>query len=247
MSWIGSIFGMSKPTPAPELSALLTDMHSHLLPGIDDGVRSLDESVELVRQFAQLGYTKLITTPHINERFPNNPQIIRAKCAELNEKLAIENIPVIVEAAAEYLIEDRFETLMREDDLLTFGYRNLLIEFNYYFPYPAILNVIYDLQSAGYNLVLAHPERYSYWHAKPKEFEKLKDREVAFQLNFSSLTGQYSKDVRKMARTFIEREWIDYAGSDVHRQSYFDLFIEGAADKYAERLLTAGRLKNHLL
>lgn len=247
MRWFGSLTGKKRDNNLPDLSVLKTDMHSHLIPGIDDGVNTSEEAVGLIRQFSALGYTKLITTPHINDRFPNDAEDILTKCAALNEQLLLENIPVTVEAAAEYMIEESFEERMQKDQLLSFGYRHLLIEFNYYFPYPALLNVIYDLQSAGYSLILAHPERYAYWHDKPKEFEKLKDREVAFQLNFSSLTGHYSKEVRNTARMFIERGWIDYAGSDVHRQSYFDLFTGGAGDKYAGRLLNAGVLKNHLL
>jgi len=247
MSWIGGIFGARTSRQMPDMSALSVDMHSHLLPGIDDGVKTLEESVMLIRKYVDMGYKKLITTPHISDRFPNEPEFIKERLAIVNEALAKEQIPIIVEAAAEYLIEERFEQLMTQGPLMTFGDNNLLIECSYYFPYPALLNIIYDLQNNGYNVILAHAERYSYWHHKLEEYEKLRDREVRFQINFSSLTGPYSFGMRKMARKLIDLGWVDYAGSDVHSARYFEWFRRGILDKHGRQLIASGALKNSSL
>jgi protein-tyrosine phosphatase len=247
MSWINGIFGKGEAGGIPDMSALGVDMHSHLIPGIDDGAKTMEESLALIRQFAAMGYRKLITTPHINERFPNEEQQILDQLKLLKESVAKESIHIELEAAAEYLIEEAFEKRMKQGRLLTFGDNYLLLECSYYFPYPALSRVIYDLQTDGYNIILAHAERYAYWHDTFYEYEKLKNRDVYFQMNFSSLTGHYSNGVRRMARKLIESGWIEFAGSDVHNQDYFDLFNKGIHDKYGASLFNSGKLKNNLL
>ena len=230
----------------PDLSALAADMHSHLIPGIDDGAKTAEESISLIRRFAALGYRKLITTPHVNSRFRNTPEIILGGMASLQQALTAEHIDIEVMAAAEYQIEDGFDKLMKEGHFLTFGENYLLIELSYFVPHPALSEIIYELQSAGYNLILAHAERYAYWHHNLKMPESLIDRDVHLQVNLSSLSGSYGHEVRQMARTLISRGWVEFAGSDVHNQAYMDNFIKGACDKYSIQLIGSGRLRNHL-
>ncbi len=244
MGWLNSIFTKGEGSQLPDMSAVAIDMHSHLIPGIDDGVKTIDESLGLIRQYAAMGYKKLIITPHINERFPNSNKQVLDGFATLKEAVAKENIAIELNTAAEYLIEEEFEKRMKDASLLTFSDNFLLIECSYFIPYPALSRVIYDLQCEGYNLILAHAERYSYWHEKIYEYEKLKDRGVYFQMNFSSLTGHYSTAVRNMARKLIDHGWIDFVGSDVHNQKYFDLFQKGIMDSHAAKLLASGKIKN---
>lgn len=247
MGWLKSFFGPGNDRLMPDMSALAVDMHSHLIPGLDDGVKTLQESLDLIRKYAEMGYRKLITTPHISEKFPNQPEEIRNRLEALNRALQEEMIPVSVEAAAEYMLEDRFEQIMYKNALMTFGDHNILLECSYYFPYPALSNILYELQSEGYNVILAHVERYSYWHHKLEEYEKLKNRDVRFQVNFSSLSGPYAFGMRKMARKLIELGWVDYAGSDVHSDRYFEWFRRGILDKHGQMLLNSGKLKNREL
>jgi protein-tyrosine phosphatase len=247
MSWVKGLFGSGEKSPLPDLSGLLVDMHSHLIPGIDDGVQSMEESLNMIRQLHSFGYKKLITTPHINVRFPNTPEIIKNGLTLVKEMVEKEKIPVSIEAAAEYYIEDGIEKIIGEGNLLTFGNKSILVELSYFIPYPAFSNVIYELQMASYDVILAHAERYTYWHNKFAEYENLKARDVKLQVNFSSLTGYYSIPVRNTARTLIDNGWIDYAGTDVHNQQYLKLLKQGLRDKYAEKLLASGTLKNKSL
>lgn len=247
MGLFNGMFGKRTVEAGADMSELAVDMHSHLIPGIDDGVKTLDESIALIRKFSEMGYRKLITTPHINERFPNHPNLILEKLALVTEAIEKENIPIELVVAAEYQLGEFFEQHMKNASLLTFGDNYLLIECSYYFQYPGLSKLIYELQSQGYNLILAHAERYSYWHDMPHEYERLKDREVLFQVNFSSLTGQYTTAVRNMARKLIDKGWVEFAGSDVHNQRYFELFQQGTRDPYAVKLLGSGLLKNPTL
>jgi protein-tyrosine phosphatase len=247
MPLLQRLFGPSKDLPLPDLSGLAVDMHSHLIPGIDDGVKSKEESLSLLRQFSELGYKKIITTPHVNLRFPNTTAGIMTGLKELQVAMQAAEIPLTVEAAAEYQVEDGFEKLLGNRDFLTFGDHHILLELSYFVPHPDFSEIIYELQTAGYNVILAHAERYGYWHRKFSGLEQLRDRDVALQVNLSSLSGYFSSDVRNAARRLIENGWVSYAGSDVHNQQYMENFIRGSRDKYARQLLESGLLKNHLL
>jgi tyrosine-protein phosphatase YwqE len=247
MALFRSSSGKANPAVNKAGEILGVDMHSHLIPGIDDGAQSLDESISLIRNFQELGYRKLIITPHVNERFPNPASLIRDKFELLKARADEEKLLIQLEIAAEYQVGEYFEQLFKNKDLLTFGDQNLLIECSYYLPYPAFSILIYELQLEGYNLILAHPERYVYWHDKFREYEKLRDRDVKFQINMSSLSGQYTKAVRNVARKFIENDWVDFIGSDVHNHHYLKLFREGLEDKYTGKLLSSSRLKNNSL
>jgi protein-tyrosine phosphatase len=247
MSWITELFGAGEKNPLPDLSGLLVDMHSHLIPGIDDGVQSMEESLNMIRQLQSLGYKKLITTPHINQRFPNTPEIISNGLTLVKDAVIKADIDVSIEVAAEYFIEEGIERIINADNLITFGNKSILVELSYFMPYPAFSAIIYDLQMKGYDVILAHAERYSYWHKKLDEYENLKARDVKLQVNFSSLTGYYSMGVRNTARTLIDNGWIDYAGTDVHNQQYLNNLKKGLSDKYTEKLFTSGVLKNKTL
>jgi len=222
-----------------------TDMHSHLIPGIDDGARSMEDSMELVRKMHQLGFRKLITTPHIQSEFyKNTPDIILSGLDRLREAISKESLDVEVEAAAEYLVDDGFEEKMKSGDLLSFSDHFILIEMSYYSPHPDIKSLIFNLQCDGYKVVLAHPERYSYWFGDLNNYVDLKDRGVFFQLNLVSLAGYYPDPVKKFAEKLIERNMIEFTGSDMHNMRYMEALERSLKEKALGRLVASGKLKN---
>lgn len=200
-----------------------TDLHSHLVPGIDDGSKNMEESLELVRRLHALGYRKLITTPHIMiHKFPNTADIILRGLDELRAAVDAENIPVDISAASEYYMDEHFLDLVMKKNLLTFGENEVLFEMSYVIDSPKRDTILFELQCAGYNPVLAHPERYLYLHDKPEEYEALKARGVRFQVNVNSLGGFYSKPVQQAAKLLMQKGWIDYLGSDTHNIKHCD-------------------------
>jgi len=193
-----------------------TDMHSHLLAGLDDGVKSHDEAVELIQYFHRLGYNKIITTPHImSDYYRNEPEQILSKAVELNKILEENQIAVTVKAAAEYYLDENLATIINEEKrLLTLGENYLLFETNF-FSEPYHLNeFIFNAITQGYKPVLAHPERYQYMTMA--KAEELRDRGVLLQLNIPSVAGYYGKPIERMAVKFIELGWVDFVGSDCH-------------------------------
>lgn len=212
-----------KKTPDLQTGAeLKADMHSHLIPGIDDGSPDLATSIQLIRTLNEMGYSRLITTPHVMQGvYSNTSARIREGAEELREELARQAIPVEIEAAAEYFTDLHFEKLVEEDDVLCFGAeRYVLIEMSFVAPSPNLEKVIFNLQTNGYQPVLAHPERYTYWHV-PK-FNEIKSLGCLLQVNLLSLTGYYGKGIMKTGQQLVQAGMADFLGTDLHHQRHAD-------------------------
>jgi tyrosine-protein phosphatase YwqE len=248
MGFIKNLFTPGKLSTPVSLSGIKTDMHSHLVPGIDDGSDSLETSVELISGMVELGYQKIITTPHIQgEFYKNTPHTILSGLERVKRELKKQNITVEMEAAAEYLIDDQFESKYKEGELLTFGDKYLLVEMSYFNEHPRLKEFLFDLQIEGYRIILAHPERYSYWFRNFKKYEELKDRGIFFQINITSLAGYYSSDVKKMAEKFVDEQMVDFAGTDMHNINYLEALRRSCSEKYVKKLIDSGKLLNRTL
>ncbi|MBW6478646.1 MAG: hypothetical protein K0B37_04390 [Bacteroidales bacterium] len=245
---LGNFFRTKKLKNPVDISGLITDMHSHLIPGIDDGSPDLDTSISMIREMKSLGYRKLITTPHISSDFyPNTPEILLNGVNLLNEKLKEENIKITIEVAAEYMIDDGFTKLFEKDLLQTFSKNYLLVELPYYQAPPNLYEITFDLQIKGYRIMLAHPERYLFWINDFKKFEDLKNRGVYFQMNINSLGGYFSKEVKKQAEKLIDADMVDFLGSDLHNLQYLQLLKNSLFEPYLEKVIKSGSIQNHLL
>jgi protein-tyrosine phosphatase len=230
----------------PIKQIIKTDMHSHLLAGLDDGVKSHEEAVQLIQNFHRLGYTKVITTPHImSDYYRNEPDQIIAKAVELNKLLQDNHISVMVEAAAEYYLDENLSIAINEEKrLLTFGSNYLLFETNF-FSEPYYLNeFIFNAITQGYKPVLAHPERYQYMTME--KAEDLRDRGVLLQLNIPSVAGYYGKSIERMAVKFIEAGWIDLVGSDCHNLLQFKALESAFQNRHFKKVLDLPLLNNSL-
>ena len=227
---------------------LQTDLHSHLIPGIDDGAKNMDESLQLVRSLYALGYRRLITTPHtMMHRFPNSRDTILRGLENLRNAVDAAGIPVTIEAASEYYLDEHFLSLVQQKSLLTFGENEVLFEMSYVIPPLELDTILFELQSHGYTPVLAHPERYLYLHKEVEEYAKLKERGVRFQVNINSLGGYYSKPVQRAAKTLMEKGWIDYLGSDAHHRRHTDALVQTLQSGVLARVNAKNSLRNGLL
>ncbi len=226
MSFFNKLFGRKEHKELREpidLGILHTDIHSHLIPGIDDGSKTMNESILLIREMHNLGYKKLITTPHImNDYYKNTPEIIKQGLEKLKVAIANENIDIEIEAAAEYMLDDGFEKKLKAGNLLTFGNNFILVEMSYMTEFPNLSSILFELQTEGYKVVLAHPERYNYWHHTFEKYQELRDRDVYLQMNINSLTGWYSPESRKIAKKLLENDMIQFLGSDLHNEQYLN-------------------------
>jgi tyrosine-protein phosphatase YwqE len=210
---------------ALDLSWLEVDMHSHLIPGIDDGSKSMEESLQLIKRLADFGLRKIITTPHVmSEYYRNTPEIIHMGLEDLRKAVKAEGISTEIEAAAEYYMDEiLLEKIKAGEELLTFGDNYILVETGFINKPQMLLETIFQLEMAGYKPILAHPERYQYLIADKGLLEDLIDRNILFQVNLLSLTGFYSKQVKDFGEMLVERDLVRFFGTDCHNARYLDM------------------------
>ena len=196
---------------------LHTDMHAHWLPGIDDGVKTMEESMDMLEAFAELGYRRLIATPHAYwDYYKNTTEIIEKAFKTVKSESDMRFPELELRFAAEYYMDDNFRDLLKKKQLLCLWDNKVLVEQGYFAELPGLHEILFDMQVKGYQPVLAHPERYLYYAHDEKKLRKLKDAGTEMQLNIGSLTGKYGQPVQKQAYKMIESGYIDYFSSDAH-------------------------------
>jgi protein-tyrosine phosphatase len=201
------------------------DFHSHLLFGIDDGAQTFSETLGLVQKLKEFGITQFITTPHVMQHvWENTPEIIINRQNEVNELLKAQNVGVSLKAAAEYLMDDHFVKVFQNHELLTLKDKYVLVEMSYINAPIQLYEILFDLQVAGYKPVLAHPERYGFYHHHFDEYQKLKRAGCLFQMNLLSVVGYYGESVSKVAQKLLAQGLIDFVCSDVHHQKHIAAF-----------------------
>jgi len=231
-----------------QVDPLLTDIHSHLLPNLDDGVKSLEEAEQLILQFADLGYTKLITTPHVmSDYYRNEPEQIHDALRSLKEFLESKQINIHIEVAAEYYLDEvLIERINRNEKLLTFGKNFLLFETNFLTEPYHLKEFIFSITTQGYQPILAHPERYQYLLNNFTAIEDLRNRGVLFQINIPSILGAYSRPIQKLSFQLIDKGWVEFLGSDCHNQIQMNTLKEASGNKYFRKALELPLLNRSL-
>lgn len=222
------------------------DMHSHLLPGIDDGSPDIATSLKLIRGMMDLGYTKFITTPHIMwDMYQNTNEIIREKLELLKAAVKQEGIEVEINAAAEYFLDDHVAGLLKNNEpLLTISGKMVLAEFSLAYPSHSLKDILFEMQMQGYQPVIAHPERYLYLEGNKDFYEELKDIGCYFQLNLLSLTGYYGKSAQELAQFLLKKNYYDLVGTDLHGFRHLEALQNPALAAPLEKLLNTGRIMN---
>lgn len=201
------------------------DFHSHLLPGIDDGAKSIDDTASLAGGLQKMGVTHIITTPHVMKNvWDNSRESIQKNHAHTAQALQQKGIGLPFHAAAEYLMDGNFTELFQSQPLLTLKDNYVLVEMSYINPPIQLYDIIFDLQVAGYKPVLAHPERYLFYHSNFSEYQKLRHAGCLLQLNLLSAIGYYGAPVAETAKQLLKKGMIDFAGSDVHHQNHLGGF-----------------------
>jgi len=198
------------------------DMHSHFIPGIDDGAKTMEDSMALLRAMKDMGYKTIITTPHVMiDYYPNNTEKILAGLETVKTALKENNIELSIKAAAEYYIDEHFIGLLDNNEpLLTIYEKEVLVEFSMLYEPPMLNDVIFKMLGAGYRPIIAHPERYLFFHRDMQRFRDLKDRGCMLQLNMLSVAGYYGYNIKLIADQLMQKGLYDYCGSDMHHEKH---------------------------
>ena len=228
MSWLSRIFSKShnesNVTPL-NLAWLKSDMHSHFLPGVDDGAPTMEESLAMLAKMEQFGYQKCILTAHIKAGiFPNTEETLRAVFLQLQVASANHGLTLELELGAEYFLDDYFMNLLDNQALLCFGKeRFVLVEFSFTNPPVYEEEAFAKIKAKGYTPILAHFERYIYFHGSMEAAYRYRAMGVNIQLNLNSLTGHYGPEVRKQAERMMDECLVDFVGTDAHRMEHLQL------------------------
>lgn len=243
-----NLFGKKKKE-APDFSGLKADMHSHLIPGVDDGSPDLASSLALIKGLNALGFTKLITTPHIMwDMYQNTAQTILEKLSVLQTELERHHIDVDISAAAEYFLDDHVKGLLqKKEPLLPISGNMVLVEFSMASPPIDLKEILFDMQIQGYQPVIAHPERYAYSERNKEFFEELKAAGYLFQLNLLSLAGFYGKSAHDLAHYLLKQDYYDLAGTDLHSARHLEALSHPSITTTLSKLLEKERLLNPTL
>lgn len=244
------LFSRNKPQDEqPDYSVLHTDMHSHLIPGIDDGSPDPETSVMLIRGMMDLGYKRFIATPHIMwDMYRNTRDIILRQRDLLRETLHAQGMDVQIDAAAEYFLDDYVEGLLEKNEpLLTISGSMVLVEFSMAHPSMSLKKILFDMQMQGYQPVIAHPERYVYLDKQKDFYDELKNDGCYFQLNILSLGGYYGKAVQELAQYLLKQGYYDLAGSDLHHTRHLDALHNPQITAGLAKLVSQGKLLNSKL
>lgn len=246
------MFFRKKTSPPPaSFSSLGVDFHSHLIPGIDDGAQTMEESLALIRRMAAMGYRKIITTPHVSaDHYPNTRERILEGRDALREKWSAECGEwrgVEIDAAAEYFLDENFEALLNTQPLLTLPGKRVLIEMAGVAPAHNLHDTIFKISTKGYKPVMAHPERYPYYMRDFSGVERLKGYGCELQVNLLSLAGQYGSAIREQGFKIIKRGLADFLCTDLHRAQHADLLEEALKDKQMKKVLERGGFLNNKL
>jgi tyrosine-protein phosphatase YwqE len=219
-----SIF-QSKPLLKDLIPENYVDIHSHLIPGIDDGAKTFEDTLRLTKALQSFGTSQCITTPHIIQYLWDNTYA-KIKTNEEFTGIALKknNVSIPFRAAAEYMMDEQFVKLFQSNPLLTLKDKYVLVEMSYINPPIQLYNILFDLQVAGYIPVLAHPERYTFYHNNFEEYNKLKRAGCLFQLNLLSVVGYYGDGITKIAEKLLQKGMYSFVGSDVHHDNHIAAF-----------------------
>jgi len=247
MGFFSNLFSKKEMILPADLSILKTDMHSHLIPGIDDGSKSMDETIAMLIKFKELGYKKVITTPHImSDFYRNTPEIIQEGLEKVRDEVKRINLEIEIEAAAEYYFDETLFHKLAEDSFLTFGKKYVLIEFSFSALPQEHERLFYDMRIKGYKPVIAHFERYIYYHGSIEQATQWREKGMLIQLNINSLFGHYGPAVKRQAELLIDAGQVDLIATDCHRIDHLIILEENLSSKYLIKALQLPLLNIHL-
>ena len=241
-------FFLNRNIKSVDFSVLKTDMHSHILPGIDDGSPNIETSILLIQALQDIGYSSFIATPHIyKELYPNSKVTIGAALQQLQDALKKAGLQMQVTAAAEYMIDESFEKELDDNDLLLIGGNKMLVELSALSPPNNLYECFFKLQLRGITPIIAHPERYLFLYNNRRVFHEWVERGYKLQLNTLSITGFYGGQVKELANYLLKEELVHYLGTDAHNLQHVEALKKSLKTKEMQKILSGYTFDNEAI
>ena len=237
-----------RETPNPIFEVLGTDMHCHLVPGVDDGSKSTDETLACLQDMREVGFNKVICTPHFQfPRFPNEENDIKHLYDLLNKDVRksteIEGLE-LVGCGGEYRIDSGFNDRMEKNRFLLGGGKYLLVELSLHQQIVGIEETLFNLQMKNYEIILAHPERYPYFSSQSSHYTRFKEMGIYFQVNILSMSGFYGELPRRKAYEMLDAGMVEFLGTDTHNTLYTQALMDATHDRKIEKYLATHKFLN---
>ncbi len=237
MGLFTNIFKKTEKLEPFDIGRLKVDIHSHLIPGIDDGAQDMDQSIAMLNKFQSMGFKKVVTTPHVmTDSFPNTNEIILNGLDELRKEAKRHGLTIEIEAAAEYYFDETLMPKISNKELLTFGDNYVLVEFAFHSKPQFLEELFFELKSKGYRPVIAHFERYMYFLGNIEKAIEWRKNGVNIQINLNSLSGQYGPEIKKQAEKLIDAGEFDFVGTDCHRIEHLMLLEDNLRNPYIHKI-----------
>jgi len=248
MSLISNLFKRKNHSASEGfINPIQTELHSHIIPGIDDGSSSFEESLEMLKGLKKLGYNKVITTPHImGDYYKNSIKTIQPVYEKLVSSSEFKEIGIQLSFSAEYMVDETLEDKIEKNELLPFGDNYILVELPFIEEPPIFRKVLFQLQLAGFQPVLAHPERYPYYGVNRKLYDEIFESGILFQVNIMSLSGYYAPAIRENAAYLIEKKMVNFVGSDLHHPGQLHVLENSINTALFEKMCRLNLLNNTL-
>ncbi len=228
-----------------DFNSVAVDMHSHLIPGIDDGSKSPEQSYELITGLQELGFSHLFTTPHsMKDMYPNSLHSLETGFNTIKDKVPAG---ISMDYSSEYFLDEMFSKNLAADTVRTLPGNRLLVEFSMISKTADLEKHLFDIQLKGYQIILAHPERYLFFHRDLKLYSSLKDMGIEFQVNALSLIGYYGINIKHIAEKLVAEKLIDFIGTDLHHAKHLEGLRKVPNSRAFQELLKTGLLKNQSL
>ncbi|MDB5223049.1 MAG: hypothetical protein JWN83_1716 [Chitinophagaceae bacterium] len=241
-----NLFKKTKDLKTVQSFPVTTDIHSHILAGIDDGSPDIDTSLKLVKGLYDLGYRRLVATPHvIGDFYRNNPVIIKRELERLKMACVEAGIDIELSEAAEYMLDDYFLQILKQKDQILPVFENFILTELPYSVMPMNVNeIVFEIITAGYKPILAHPERYFYYHRDFEEYSRLKELGFLLQVNLLSVTGYYGAPVAKAAKFIFENGLADFVGTDMHHMRHLEALSSKETNIILNKYLNSKQYNN---
>lgn len=198
----------------------MTDIHCHLIYDVDDGSRSLQESIELLQELNKAGFNQVIITPHFisGTEYNSDNELKLSRLHEIKEELQRQNINISVYLGNEIFINKNIPKLLEQGFVASLaGTKYLLIELPFHNKILGLVDLLYELTCQGYIPIIAHPERYTYFQENYRLVDSFKEEGILFQCNYASILGYYGKESEKLVKYLFKKHYVDYLGTDLHR------------------------------
>ena len=225
-----------------------TDMHSHILPGVDHGSQSVADSLEMLKAELDMGITRVICTSHVTaETFENTPETLNAAYNLLKQAVEEEGLPIELYVSAEYRIDEYWTKQYESGNLLPMPGNRILLENSFMQELIGIDEMMFNLQVEGYFPILAHPERYRYYYDRKERYKALHSASVKFQVNLLSLAGYFGKGAREISLWLIQNNLCDMFGSDMHSVEHAEIIKDYIGSKDWSKLCEKYDLQHRII